>query len=120
MEAYRPENIVVKKAGTLVAAAGKPEFVFPYSGRILSVRGAVGTAPTGAAATFDVNINGTTVFTTQANRPKAAISATTVAAAVPDVTLFAAGSVLTVDVDVVGSTVAGADAALVITYVTNA
>lgn len=120
MEAYRPETLVVRKSGTLAVATGKPEFVFPYSGRILSVRGALGTAPTGAAATFDVNIDGTSIFTTQANRPKAAVSSTVVAAAVPDVKKVAAGAVLTVDIDVVGSTVAGADAALVITYVSNA
>lgn len=119
MDAYRPETIVVKKAGTFTVGAGKPEFVFPYSGRILSVCGAVGTAPTGAAATFDVNVGGTTIFTTQANRPKASASSTTIAATTPDVTTVAAGAVLTVDIDVIGSTVAGADAALVITYVTN-
>lgn len=80
---------------------------------ISSVRASVGTAPTGATLIVDVNKNGTTIFTTQANRPAIAISGNT-ATGTPDVTSWASGDYLTVDVDQVGSTVAGSDLTVVV------
>jgi len=81
-----------------------------YPVYIRSVRAVVGTAPTGSSIIVDVNINGTTAFTTQANRPTIAISGTTSGKvtnmnvlAVPD------GGRISVDIDQVGSTVAGSD-----------
>ena len=75
----------------------------------------VGTAPTGAEIIIDVNKNGTTLFTTQSAR-------TTVVAGdydsgaedVPDVVAVAAGQYLTVDIDQVGSSVAGSDLTVLI------
>jgi hypothetical protein len=81
------------------------------SGRTLtisSVRASVGTAPTGASVIVDVNKNGTTIFTTQSARPTIAASGFT-ATGTPAVTTWAAGDYLTVDIDQIGSTVAGAD-----------
>lgn len=83
---------------------------------ILNVTAQLTTAPTGAAAIFDVNLSGTTIFTTQANRPTVAIGALQDLASVPDVTAGPAGGYLTVDVDQIGSTVAGADAVILIEY----
>jgi hypothetical protein len=52
----------------------------------------------------DVNLNGTTIFTTQANRPELAYDdADGVAIGAPDVTDLTAGDVLTVDIDQVAS-----------------
>lgn len=65
---------------------------------------------------FDVNKNGTTIFTTQGNRPTIAISGNADNASVPDVTAFAAGDYITVDVDQVGSTIQGSDAVVEIEY----
>jgi hypothetical protein len=77
---------------------------------IRSVRASVGTAPTGAAVIADVNVSGTTIFGTPGNRPTIAVSATTSGkvtamsvAVVPD------GGTVTVDIDQVGSILAGAD-----------
>jgi hypothetical protein len=70
----------------------------------------VGTAPTGAAILVDVNKNGTTIFTTQANRPTIAISGTTSGKVTNmDVTTLADGDYLTFDIDQIGSTIAGSD-----------
>ena len=69
----------------------------------------VKTAPTGAAIIVDVNLDGTTIFTTQASRPEIAVDGTTDASATPDVTAFSKNQILSVDLDQVGSTVAGAD-----------
>lgn len=76
---------------------------------ISSVRASVGTAPTGSGVTVDVNKNGVTIFTTQTNRPQIAASGITALAAAINVTSWAVGEYLTVDIDAVGSTVAGAD-----------
>jgi hypothetical protein len=69
------------------------------------------TAPTGAAILLDVNIGGTTIFTTQGNRPSIAAAGNVSTAGNSDAaaSTLAAGGYLTVDVDQVGSTVAGSD-----------
>jgi hypothetical protein len=65
----------------------------------------------------DVNHNGTTIFTTQSNRPTIAASGfyDESGTADGDVTV-AAGEYLTVDVDQVGSTIAGSDLTVGIRY----
>jgi hypothetical protein len=86
---------------------------------ILSCRASVGTAPTGSSIIADVNKNGTTIFTTQANRPTIAISGNTSGAVTNmNVSALSAGDYLTVDVDQVGSTVAGADLTITVTLET--
>ena len=77
----------------------------------------VDTAPTDASLIVDVHLNGTTIFTTQGNRPTILTTATDSGLAVPDVTAAAGGDVLTVDIDQIGSTVAGADLAVVVRYI---
>lgn len=102
--------------GPLTIGVGTFRF-YNDSGRSLtfvSIRASVGTAPTGAAIILDININGTTIFTTQANRPTIAAASNTVKTANPDVTSIADGSYITVDIDQVGSTVAGSDLTVII------
>ena len=69
----------------------------------------VKTAPTGASIIVDVHKNGTTIFTTQSARPEIAISGFTDTSGTPDVTSFAKDDAVTIDVDQIGSTIAGAD-----------
>lgn len=77
---------------------------------IRSVRASVGTAPAGASILIDIKINGTTIFTTQANRPAIAVSSNTSGKVTNmNVTSVANGSYLTVDIAQVGSTTPGAD-----------
>ncbi|MEU7830373.1 hypothetical protein [Nonomuraea sp. NPDC049129] len=83
---------------------------------ITGVRATVGTAPTGAALTIDVNKSGTTIFGTQANRPSIPAGQNTSGRATGmTVTSVAPGEYLTVDVDTIGSTVAGANLTVQIT-----
>jgi hypothetical protein len=104
-------------AGTLAVGAGVGRFRFPFPATIIGVTAAVNTAPVGAAIILDVDKNGTTIFTTQANRPSIADGANATASeAVPDVTSMSAGDYLTVDRDQVGSTAAGADLTVFIRY----
>lgn len=99
--------------GTLSAGAGKYPAVYNDTGStlaIIAVRASVVTAPTGAAIIVDINKNGTTIFTTQANRPTIAIGTNTSGKVTSmDVTSLAPGDYLTVDIDQVGSGAAGSD-----------
>jgi len=75
----------------------------------------VGTAPgSGKTFTVDVNKNGTTIFTTQANRPSIADDATEDTSGSPEVTALAKNDKLTVDVDVSTAGTAVADAICII------
>lgn len=98
--------------GTLVAGTGKSR-LYNDTGRsltIVAIRATVTTAPTGATVIVDVNKNGTTIFTTQGNRPTVAISGfTSGKVSNMDVTSLADGDYLTIDLDQIGSTVPGAD-----------
>lgn len=106
--AFKLEAPTFSVTGAVVVATGKSRFYVEGNYTIASVRASADTAPTGATLIVDVNKNGTTVFTTQGNRPAIAISGNT-ATGTPDVTTLAAGDFLSVDVDQVGSTVAGSD-----------
>jgi hypothetical protein len=80
---------------------------------INSIRASVGQAPTGSSVIVDINVNGTTIFTTQANRPAiASASVTSGKITNMDITTVADGDYLTVDVDQVGSTTPGNDLTL--------
>lgn len=100
----------------LVVGTGIVQFVAMRACTITGVRAtvAVGKAPTGADVIFDINKNGTTIFSTQANRPKVTATNTVGALATPNTTALAAGDVITIDVDQVGSTLAGGLATITI------
>lgn len=102
-------------AGTLIVQtnAGLPIY-FPDAATIQKISAYVRTAPTGADIIVDVNLNGTTIFTTQANRPTIVDGTNEDASAIPDVTAIAAGDVLEIDVDQIGSGTSGADLVVVI------
>ena len=102
--------------GTLVVGTGQARMYLHRAVSGLFVIAGVGTAPTGASAIFDVNKNGTTIFTTQGNRPTIAAAGFSDLTSVPDVLTAAAGDYITVDVDQIGSTVAGANAIISVFY----
>ncbi|MGH3577463.1 MAG: hypothetical protein ACRDU0_07900, partial [Mycobacterium sp.] len=81
----------------------------PYAFTPVSVKASVTTAPTGAGLTVDVKKNGTSIFTTIITID--AGTTTSIGSATPDVLVggvtFAADDVITVDIDQIGSTVAG-------------
>ena len=102
------------KTGAIAVATGAIRMAAEFDGTVIGCRAMLNTAPTGSSAIFDVHKNGTTIFTTQANRPTVAISAFDSGVAVPDVTAFAIGDYFTIDIDQKGSTIAGSDLALTI------
>jgi len=102
--------LVLSKTGTLTVATGQSRVGVEGSYTIVGMRARVATAPTGASVLVDVNKNGTTVFTTQGNRPSISAAATESSFVTNmDVTTLGSGDYLTVDIDQIGSTVAGAD-----------
>jgi len=104
-------------SGVAAVGQGTGRFLFPHAVTVLGVVAAADTAPTGSSLIVDVNKNGTTMFTTQANRPAiAAGQHATSVTAVPDVTSVAAGDYLSVDIDQVGATIAGSDLTVAVFY----
>jgi hypothetical protein len=93
----------------LSVGTGKAKFYVPGAITLGNVRASVSTAPTGADITIDVNKNGTTVFTTQTNRPKIFAGQTLVSTSTPNITTLVAGDYITVDIDSVGSLNPGKD-----------
>ena len=98
------------KQGTLSTTTGALRLPVEGAYTVTGIRLTAGTAPTGASLIVDVNKNGTTIFTTQANRPTIAAGANSGGpGTAPDVASLVAGDYLTIDIDQVGSTVAGSD-----------
>lgn len=95
--------------GNLVVGAGISPVPILANGNITAYRTKGITAPTGSAAIFDINKNGSTMFTTGGNRPTVAAGATVSSLTLPDIVAVAAGDYLTVDIDQIGSGTAGAD-----------
>jgi hypothetical protein len=95
--------------GALTIGANKSaEFVYRGpTGTIKRADAHVQTAPTGASIICDVNINGTTIWTTQANRVTIAATETSGTQASFDTTTITDGDILTLDIDQVGAAVAG-------------
>lgn len=100
----------------VLATGTKARMIMPCDGIITNVTAATITAPAGASVILDVNIGGTTIFTTQSRRPTVAAASTSATTGVPEVTAFSAGDVVTVDVDQVGSGTAGTGFCVAISY----
>lgn len=113
---YIPGEAVFTVPGSVVVGARNLRYYCEQDRTIANVVASVGTAPTGASLIFDVNKNGTTIFSTQANRPTITASNFYDGSSTPDVTAVSAGDYLTVDVDQIGSTISGSDAVIKIVF----
>lgn len=105
------------KSGTLTVSSGVLRFRFPFDATITGVSAAVNTAPTGASIIMDVNKNGVSIFPV-APKPTIAIGAfdTGASEAVPDTTAISSGNYLQIDIDQIGSIVAGSDLSVFVQY----
>lgn len=105
------------RLGALTVVPGISRLKFPFAVTIINVTAAINTAPTGADIIIDVNLDGVTIFTNQANRPRIlAGQFKETADAVPDITAVANDQYLQIDVDQVGSAEAGSDITVFIYY----
>lgn len=115
-------SVPFARSGTLSVVTGKGRFKFPTATTILGVSATVDTAPVGAAILVDVNKiptgsnTATTLYTTQGNRPTIADGGREATETTPNVTAFAAGDMMTVDVDQIGSTTPGSDLTVTVRY----
>ena len=108
---------VFSNAGAATVGTGAGRYPVPAATTIKYVLVTASTAPTGADLILDVNLNGTTIFTTQGNRPKVVAGTHSQSATpTPDTTTVSAGDYLTVDIDQVGSTIAGSDLVVMVVF----
>ena len=91
--------------GTIVVLADIGEqWIMPSDGTIIEVMAIVGDNGSASSTIVDVHKNGTTIFTTQGNRPEIAHDdADKYDTGVPDVTSFVQYDVFTADIDQVGT-----------------
>ena len=93
----------------LAAGTDKARFAMPYAGTLTDVKADVNTAPTGSTLVVDINEAGTSVLSTKLSIDAGETSSST--AATPPVisdSALANGAVISIDIDQIGSTVAGA------------
>ena len=92
----------------LATGTGKVYFRMPYAGTLLAVKATVNTAPTGSTLICDINEAGTSVLGTKLSIDASEKTSDTAASAatIADSAL-ANDAEITIDIDQVGSTVAG-------------
>lgn len=97
------------EATPLTTGAAKVTFRMPFGFTLTGVRASVTTAPTGSVLTVDINEGGASILSTKLTIDDS--EKTSVTAATPAVisdTALADDAEITIDIDTVGSTVAGA------------
>ncbi len=112
LNAPATESIIVAASDEttdLETGTGKLTFRMPYAFTVTEVRASVTTAPTGAALQVDINEGGTSILSTEITIDDGEKTSTTAATApvISDAAL-ADDAEITLDIDQVGSTTAGA------------
>jgi hypothetical protein len=93
----------------LTTGTAKVTFRMPYAFTLSAVRASVTTAPTGSTLIVDINEAGSTILSTKLSIDASEKTSTTAAsAAVISDTALADDAEITIDIDQVGSTIAGA------------
>jgi len=111
------KEIMASKEGTIGVTGGALRVPFRQNAKIISVSAMVDTAPTGASLIVDlIDSAGTTMFTTQPNRPTILATQNMSDEEVPDVTDVDANSYVIVQVDQIGSTEPGQDLTVLIRW----
>ena len=92
----------------LTTGTAKVTFRMPYAMTLSSVRASVNTAPTGSTLVVDINEGGSTILSTKLSIDASELTSTTAAtAAVISDTALADDAEITIDIDQIGSTIAG-------------
>ncbi len=93
----------------LTTGTAKVTFRMPYAFTLTAVRSSVTTAPTGSTLVVDINEGGTTILSTKLSIDASEKTSTTAATpAVISDTALADDAEITIDIDQIGSTIAGA------------
>ena len=101
-----PQYLNMTLAGDLSTGDIGFRWIAPYDITLVSLQASVTTVATGASIKIDVHDDAVTAFSTKCEIP---ISANDSSAQSPSAATVAAGSIITVEIDQVGSTIAGAD-----------
>lgn len=111
-EFFRKKEIIIAcsdETTDLAVATGVVTFRMPRAMTLTAVRASVTTAPVGSVLTVDINEGGTTILSTKLTIDAGEKTSTTAAtAAVISDTALADDAEITIDIDTVGSTTAGA------------
>ena len=100
---------VSDESTALTTGTAKVTFRMPFAFTLTGVRASVTTAPTGSVLTVDINEGGTSILSTKLTIDASEKTSTTAATpAVISDTALADDAEITIDIDTVGSTVAGA------------
>ena len=92
----------------LTTGTAKVTFRMPYAMTLSSVRASVNTAPTGSTLVVDINEGGSTILSTKLSIDASELTSTTAATpAVISDTALADDASITIDIDQIGSTIAG-------------
>lgn len=93
----------------LTTGTAKLTFRMPHAMTLTAVRASVGTAPTGSTLIVDINEGGSTILSTKLSIDASEKTSTTAATpAVISDTALADDAEITIDIDQIGSTIAGA------------
>lgn len=105
---------------SLTTGTVKRTFRMPVACTLLKVRASVTTAPTGSTLIFDINENGTSVLSTKLSIDASEKTSKTAATqpVISDTTL-SNDSEMTIDIDQIGSTIAGSGAKITLYYFKN-
>jgi hypothetical protein len=106
-----PAELVIAcsdETSNLTTGTAKVTFRMPYAMTLSSVRASVNTAPTGSTLIVDINEAGSTILSTKLSIDASELtSATAATAAVISDTALADDAEITIDIDQIGSTIAG-------------
>jgi hypothetical protein len=106
-----PAELVIAcsdETSNLTTGTAKVTFRMPYAMTLSSVRASVNTAPTGSTLVVDINEGGSTILSTKLSIDASELTSTTAAtAAVISDTALADDAEVTIDIDQIGSTIAG-------------
>jgi hypothetical protein len=99
----------------LVVAQGRQPYRFPFVATLVGVSAYMGVPCQGSPTVLDVNVDGVSIFANQANRPQIPVDT----GDLPEITLnipIVPGNRVTIDIDDIGSTLAGEDLTVFIRY----
>jgi len=102
-------QIIFSKDGELAVETGNSRYRVITDQVVHGVYISVGTAPVGDDLIVDVNVNGSTIFSSPPTRPLILDGENTSELAIPTITALTEGDYITVDVAQVGSTTPGSD-----------
>jgi hypothetical protein len=106
-ESASTKTIMFYIGETLQVETNAMSAIVPQAMTITAIRADVDIAPIGSSLILDINKNGSTIYSTQANRPEIISGDEFIVATLPDTTVLDKYDKLTLDIDQIGSVTEG-------------